>query len=134
MLSVENIQSAGSTLHQFLEARSALGDANLLHMLQDSGHPYGILLSQLSQQIASIGHSLVFSSVSSEDPNIFGQFSTSGPNDIDFLFNDSVNSLLSGSVPENSPVIQSFKLSSFAISVLASVIKSSACLIVFQPV
>lgn len=45
----ETVQSAGSALHQLIEARSALGDVNLLHMLQDLGHPYGLILGNLSQ-------------------------------------------------------------------------------------
>lgn len=56
MLNVEGIQSAGSTLHQLLEARSALGDVNLLHTLQDLGHPYGLMLS-LNESSQSLGDS-----------------------------------------------------------------------------
>ena len=45
----EVVQSAGNIVHHFLEARAALTDPNFLHMLRDIGHPYGLMLSSLSQ-------------------------------------------------------------------------------------
>ena len=43
----EALASTGNLLHTALEARSALTDVNLLHVLKDIGHPYGLLLQPL---------------------------------------------------------------------------------------
>lgn len=66
---------------------------------------------------------MVLSSVSSEDPNIPNQLgetsSTMISGSVDLGINQSIDGMLSGSVPENSPIFQSLRLSTYAMSVLA---------------
>ncbi|MBU1499934.1 hypothetical protein KKE48_03645 [Patescibacteria group bacterium] len=70
----EVLYSAGNTIHQLLEARSALTDVNLLHMLQDLGHPYGLIMNFSSQKgIDSSAQSI--QSINNFDP--FQIYSTS---------------------------------------------------------
>ena len=71
MGNLEALASSGNLLHVALEARSALTDVNLLHTLQDLGHPYGLMLSQLSQTPSSrdvISSSQFLSQSSSQFP------------------------------------------------------------------
>jgi len=46
---LETVQFSGNLLQTVLEARAALGNPDLLQHLLALGHPYGVILSQLSQ-------------------------------------------------------------------------------------
>lgn len=94
---LEALASSGNLLHTALEARSALADVNLLHALQDLGHPYGIFLNQT----ASIGPSSVLSSFVSGDPATQNQLGNTSSEISAGYFNESINFLLPASSEAN---------------------------------
>lgn len=74
MANPEAIITSGNLLHVALEARTALADINLLHTLQDLGHPYGLIINLSSQKgIDSSAQSI--QSINNFDP--FQTYSTS---------------------------------------------------------
>lgn len=121
----EAIASSGNLLHIALEARSALTDVNLLHTLQDLGHPYGLILGQLfqtpsSQDVSNSSQSMsqlsqnraVFESLSIPSQSYFGTLHEMAHDSTIYLFGQESSSaeLLSEGLSSSSSSLGIYEL------------------------